>query len=99
MEQMMTAKGSAKSRVRALPTLVEAVAFLDIHDVCSALRMSASWVHDEVRAGRFPRPMRFGPRCSRWLASDVRDYLVARAASAPSAREPSLELKVRTPRA
>jgi predicted DNA-binding transcriptional regulator AlpA len=58
------------------------VAFLDIRDVCAAARMSASWIHEEVRLGRFPQPMRFGPRCSRWRSSEVRDWLIARAAAA-----------------
>lgn len=60
------------------------VAFLDINDVCALARMSASWVHDEVRAGRFPQPMRFGPRCSRWRSAEVRAWLIARAESAPA---------------
>ena len=55
-------------------------AFLDIADLCAAVRMSASWVHDEVRAGRLPQPLRFGPRCTRWRVADVRQYLINRAA-------------------
>jgi hypothetical protein len=41
--------------------------------------MSASWIHDEVRAKRFPQPLRFGPRCTRWRSADVRAWLIARA--------------------
>ena len=61
---------------------LEDVAFLDIRDVCVASRMSASWIHEEVRANRFPQPMRFGPRCSRWRSLDVREWLINRAAKA-----------------
>ena len=42
--------------------------------------MSRSWWHDEVRAGRAPAPLHFGPRCSRWTAAVIRQYLIQRAA-------------------
>ena len=67
---------------RQPPMTLADVAFLDITDVCAAARMSASWIHEEVRAGRFPQPMRFGPRCSRWRSADVRDWLIGRASAA-----------------
>ena len=70
---------SRKNLVRPLPRELADVALIDINDVCGAVRMSASWVHEEVRCGRFPHPLRFGPRCTRWRVSDVRRYLVARA--------------------
>lgn len=62
-----------RRRNRPLPPDVAAVAFLDINDVCAAVRMSASWIYDAIRAGRFPAPMRFGAKCSRWRAADIRD--------------------------
>jgi prophage regulatory protein len=80
------------------PNLVD-VAFLDISDVCAAARMSASWIHDEVRAGRFPQPLRFGPRCSRWRSSEVRAWLIARAAAAESDTETTALLKARAKKA
>jgi prophage regulatory protein len=72
---------------RALPVDLADVALLDIKDVCAAVRMSASWVHDEVKAGRFPAPLRFGNRCSRFRVADVRAWLVARAAQAEADNE------------
>jgi prophage regulatory protein len=72
---------------RPTPAALADVAFLDIGDVCAAARMSASWVHEEVRAGRFPQPLRFGPRCTRWRSGDVRAWLVARAAAAEADTE------------
>lgn len=64
---------------RPMPAELADVALLDIKDVCAAVRMSASWVHDEVREGRFPQPMRFGMRCTRWQASAIRQWLEERA--------------------
>lgn len=72
---------------RPTPAALADVALLDISDVCAAARMSASWVHEEVRAGRFPQPLRFGPRCTRWRSGDVRAWLVARAAAAEADTE------------
>lgn len=68
----------ANSRA-ALPAEVSEVALLDINAVCKAHGMSASWVHGEVREGRAPQPLRFGPRCTRWSATTVRAWLIERA--------------------
>ena len=76
----MTAKTDPKPAARPLPADLADVALLDISDVCAAVRMSASWVHDEVRSCRFPQPLRYGPRCTRWPAASVRQYLIDRAA-------------------
>lgn len=81
------------------PTNLADVAFLDISDVCAAARMSASWIHDEVRSGRFPQPMRFGQRCTRWRSADVRDWLIARAAAAEADTQTAALLKARATKA
>jgi predicted DNA-binding transcriptional regulator AlpA len=81
------------------PTNLADVAFLDISDVCATARMSASWIHDEVRAGRFPQPMRFSPRCSRWRSADVRDWLIARAAAGEADTETAAFMKARAKKA
>ena len=65
---------------RFLPSDLADVALLDIKDVCAAVRMSASWWYDEVRAGRAPQPLRYGQRCTRWRSAEVRQYLIDRAA-------------------
>lgn len=84
---------------RPTPASLADVAFLDIGDVCAAARMSASWIHEEVRAGRFPQPMRFGPRCSRWRSSDVRAWLVARAAAAEADEQTGAAMYARAKKA
>ena len=70
-----------KPRPTVRPPLPEAhsdVALLDIKDVCALTRMSASWIHAEVAAGRFPPPIRFGMRCARFSAASVRQWLIDR---------------------
>lgn len=74
----MTTKTIPKNAARPLPADLADVALLDIRDVCAVVRMSTSWVHDEVRAGRFPAPLRYGNRCTRWRSTDVRRYLLQR---------------------
>ena len=76
----MTATTDPKTAARPLPANLADVALLDISDVCAAVRMSASWVQNEVLRGRFPQPIRFGQRCTRWPAASVRQYLIDRAA-------------------
>jgi prophage regulatory protein len=75
------------------------LALLDIRDVCALARMSASWIHDEVRAQRFPQPMRFGPRCSRWRSADVRAWLIARTVSAEQDTEAAARASARAKKA
>ena len=76
----MTTKLDPKPTARPLPADLADVALLDIKDVCAVVRMSPSWWHDEVRAGRAPQPLRYGPRCTRWTAASIRNYLIERAA-------------------
>ncbi len=75
----MSKKIDDKAPECPLPAGLADVALLDIRDVLAAVRMSASWVHDEVRERRFPQPLRFGPRCTRWRSADVRAWLIERA--------------------
>lgn len=85
----MNAKTDPKPAARPLPADLADVALLDIRDVCAAMRMSASWVHDEVRAGRFPAPVIRESRCTRWRAADVRQHLIAHASNAATDRRPA----------
>jgi prophage regulatory protein len=84
---------------RPIPSGLDDVALIDIGDVCAAVRMSISWVHEEVRQGRFPKPLRFGPRCSRWRLSDVRAWLLKRAQDAEVDDQTSVELIARAKKA
>lgn len=79
--QLRDAEKKRRPTVRPpLPSANADVALIDITDVCALVRMSPSWWHDEVRAGRAPQPLRFGPRCTRWKLVAVRAWLIERAA-------------------
>lgn len=77
----MNAQRDSTPTVRRLPAELVDVAFLDIRDVCAAVRMSASWVHEAARTGLFPAPVVRQSRCTRWRSGDVRIWLIKRAAS------------------
>jgi predicted DNA-binding transcriptional regulator AlpA len=96
LKQDITDKSQGR---RQPPADLAAVAFLDIADVCALARMSASWVHEEVRARRFPQPMRFGPRCTRWRSTDVRAWLISRAEAAQADTEATALVTARAKKA
>ncbi len=41
--------------------------------------LSRTWIYKQIRAGRFPRPIKFGAK-SLWVLREVEDYLRERAA-------------------
>ena len=65
-----------------VPEALADAALVDVKGICAAASCSPSYWHAEVRGGRAPQPLRFGPRCSRWRLADVRAYLVERTARA-----------------
>jgi len=86
MRPLVTAQNQSKPKVRPTrrPPLPEAhadVSLGDINDLRALTRMSASWIHDAVRAGNFPRPVIQAPRCTRWRIADVRAWLMERIAA------------------
>jgi prophage regulatory protein len=46
--------------------------------VLRTISMGKTWLHEEVRAGRFPPPVKLGHRAVGWRASDVLDWLDSR---------------------
>lgn len=99
---------TTKTDLSKVPTALADVALGDIRDVCAAVRMSPSWVHEETSAGRFPRPVVRMPRCTRWRLADVRNWLIERAAQAAAdtrtaelmtARAKKASIKAREPAA
>lgn len=64
------------------PTEFADLALLNMRDVCALARVSRTWVEERVAAGQFPQPLRFGVRCLRWRAADVRAWLEEHAPAA-----------------
>ena len=40
--------------------------------------VSRSWIYCEMRAGRFPEPVRIGKRAVRWRVSDLEEWAAGR---------------------
>lgn len=45
--------------------------------IAARLGISVKTLYAYVAAGRFPKPLRIGPRCVRWPASVVADFMAA----------------------
>jgi len=68
-----------------LPAGLADVALIPAKQCAEVGAMSLSWWHAEVAAGRAPRPVIQGQRCTRWAVADVRALWQARAAAPASA--------------
>lgn len=52
---------------------------LRVDVVLSLTGLSRSQWYRMVAANEAPQPLRFGPRCSRWVAADIQAFLARRA--------------------
>lgn len=44
-------------------------------EVEARLGVSRSWIYAEMRAGRFPEPVKIGRRAVRWRVADLNEWL------------------------
>jgi predicted DNA-binding transcriptional regulator AlpA len=49
-------------------------ALIDLEAVTGLVSMRRTWIYDEIRAGRFPAPVKLGT-ASRWRLGEVRRWL------------------------
>lgn len=66
----------------SLPASLAEVALIPATQCAAVGAMSVSWWHSEVAAGRAPKPVIQGQRCTRWAVAQVRAFWLARAAAA-----------------
>lgn len=67
----------AGGAMSAIPSDLADLALLDIKVVCELTGMKSTSIYSWVAAGKFPEPIRLGPRCTRWRAGDVRAWLMS----------------------
>lgn len=48
---------------------------LDLDEVLTHIKMGKTWLYAEIKAGRFPAPIKLSPKAARWKAGWVLDYL------------------------
>ena len=53
-------------------------------EYCVGLKRSS--IYREMRAGRFPLPVKVGPRAVRWSASEIEEWLAGRPRATGEAR-------------
>lgn len=92
---------TAKTEIapRQIHTGLVDVALIDAAACAAAGSMSVSWWHEEVRAGRAPKPAIQQPRCSRWRLAEVRAYWDRRAEHAAADVQIAAEVVARATRA
>jgi len=44
-----------------------------------------AWIYQEIRAGRFPKPLRLGPKTSGWRSTDIHAWMATRGVGVHSA--------------
>ncbi|MEN9627817.1 MAG: hypothetical protein RJA10_1044 [Pseudomonadota bacterium] len=69
-----------KELLPAVPAALDDVALIGAGTCAAIGEVSISWWHDEVRAGRAPKPVIQQPRFTRWRQADVRRFWADRAA-------------------
>ncbi|KRC11603.1 hypothetical protein ASE11_19095 [Hydrogenophaga sp. Root209] len=67
-----------KKNPTVLPTTLHPEQRLKLAAVEALTGTKKSKIYAAIAAGKFPAPERDGPRCSRWRAGTVLDYLQAR---------------------
>ncbi len=81
IESAHTPNRAARRKVgQPLEAINHPGAQLRLDVVLSLAGISRSAFYRLIQAGVAPRPLRYGSRCSRWLASDVSKFLADRAA-------------------
>lgn len=78
-----------------LPAGLADVALVDGPAVAAAAGISISHFHELARREDAPQPLRFGPRCTRYRVSDVREWLIERARKAAADTDIAAKLRAR----
>jgi prophage regulatory protein len=77
--------GARKEPPQPLSILNQPNALLKIRTVTAVVGLSDSSVRKLIREGSFPKPIRFGQRCSRWRSADINRWLQAAGLAAEGA--------------
>ena len=72
--------GRSRPQAKGRMTMSEATAreLLRREEVEERFGVSRSWIYCEMRAGRFPEPVKIGKRAVRWRVSDLDEWAAGR---------------------
>lgn len=63
------------SRIKNPPSPLPQEGFVRLPQVLHVLSIGKTSFWDGVKAGRFPAPVKLGPRTSAWKVEDIRDLI------------------------
>lgn len=82
MNPNLSQTSSRPQRVRAFPQPIQSAQFPDallkVGTVCALVGLSESTIRRKVASGHFPKPVKDGPRYTRWVAGSVTAWLRAK---------------------
>lgn len=64
---------------------IEPIKIYRMHELHELLGVSEMWIHREMKAGRFPRPIRLSARSVGWTGDEVNEWITARRAERDAA--------------
>ena len=87
MSQLSTAlsRDEKRSAGRTGLSNKQLLSFEDLRTL--GLRWSRQWLHAQVKAGKFPAPLKLGPATNAWLRAEWDRWLAERAAERGAAEE------------
>lgn len=65
------------------------MSFLRLEEVCKEVGLGVSYIYKLVRQGDFPQPVKIGSKATRWVQSEVIDWMEARKAARPPLTSPA----------
>lgn len=75
-----SSKPAVRTAAQPLSALDVPDALLKLATVCALTGLSAATIYRKVAAGDFPKPVRMGPRCTRWKSDGIKGWLTQQTA-------------------
>lgn len=51
--------------------------YIDIKEVMHKIGMSRVWIYNKIAEGSFPKAVKLGKNCSRWVESEIEEWMQA----------------------
>lgn len=53
--------------------------YIDIKEVMNKIGLGRNWIYKNMAEGNFPKAVKLGASCSRWIESEIDEWMEARA--------------------
>jgi prophage regulatory protein len=54
---------------------INPIKLLSAKEVATTIGMSKSWIYDQIKKDKFPKPVRLGPQKTAWKLTDIADWV------------------------